>query len=130
LIRSRLNFLRYHDSTDQKIKEEAGEEGAWCSSFVNWCVTTSGYLGTNSAWSLSWRHNGKHLDKPERGCIVVFWRDQPVHPTKGHVGFYMGEDPHDPDRLMLLGGNQSGEAVTNESHKKSRVLDYRWPVKA
>src|SRR5262249_44572978 len=61
--------------------------------------------------------------KPQRGCIVVFWRGDPNAET-GHVAFY---DHDDGDHIVVLGGNQ-GDAVTTARFPKSRVLAYRWPV--
>lgn len=122
-------ILMYHASTDQKITVEEGDPGAWCSSFVNWCVTQAGYEGTDSAASVSWL-KGEKLEKPLRGCIVVLWRKQVgKDPSRGHVGFYWGEAPRNPASFLLLGGNQS-DRVSIDSRKKTQVRAYLWPRKA
>jgi uncharacterized protein (TIGR02594 family) len=96
----------------------------WCSAFVNFCVTTSGVAGTNSALARSWLNWGVQARDFVSGCIVVLARGGP---TTGHVGFYVGRDG--PDRIQLLGGNQ-GNSVDIASFAQQSVLDKRVPTAA
>lgn len=97
------------------------ETVAWCSAFVNFCVTQAGLRGTNSAQARSWLGWGKESGQFVPGCIVVLARGTP---PQGHVGFYVGMDGN---RVTLLGGNQSG-AVDRASFSAAAVLGKRVPA--
>ncbi|MFL9824765.1 TIGR02594 family protein [Rhodoplanes sp. SY1] len=100
------------------------DETPWCAAFVGACLRLSGFKGTGSAGARSYLQFGQDLGKkPQRGCIVVFWRGSKDAPT-GHVAFF---DREDGDNIVVLGGNQ-GDAVTSRSYPKSQWLAYRWPV--
>lgn len=102
-----------------------GDETAWCSGFVNWCMEQAGITGTGRAnarsW-LTWTGGGMCLAKPTWGCVTVLWRESPTS-WKGHVGFAVGKTP---DKITLLGGNQ-GDAVSIQDYDLDRVLEYIWP---
>ena len=115
-------ILEYHRSTTLPGNLARIDETAWCSSFVNWCVTRSGLTGTNSARARSWHQWGKKLRKPRPGCVVVLSRPN-AGPKAGHVGFYAGETA---TKIKLLGGNQSN-SVRITTYPKNRLLSYRWP---
>ncbi|WOF72792.1 TIGR02594 family protein [Parvibaculaceae bacterium PLY_AMNH_Bact1] len=96
-------------------------EQAWCSYFVNFCVTQTGNEGTNKPNARSWLRWGKTVEgKPRHGDIVVFWRGR-RDGWKGHVGFYVGEDS---DNILTLSGNQD-DAVSIKKYSKSRLLSVR-----
>jgi uncharacterized protein (TIGR02594 family) len=95
----------------------------WCSSFLNWCMHAAGLPGTDSALARSWLDWGIPLAAPERGCVVVLWRDEPAS-AKGHVGLLLREDD---TRVLLWGGNQLG-TVREHSYPKASVLGCRWPA--
>lgn len=97
---------------------------AWCSAAVGWALSAAGFPNTKSLAARSYLKYGRKLDKPEPGCIVVFWRDSPAS-WQGHVGFYVRDDG---THVRVLGGNQNN-AVTEASYSKSQVLGYRMPVK-
>jgi hypothetical protein len=78
---------------------------------------------TGSLAARSYLTYGRKLDKPEPGCIVVFWRGSPTS-WQGHVAFFVGDAGA---HVRVLGGNQSN-AVTEASYPKSQVLGYRMPV--
>ena len=116
-------------STENKRKytEDNGEEGVkWCSAFVNWCMRTSGIVGTNNARALSWKNWGKPLKEPVLGAVVVT-------KTKGyrHVAFIeevKGE-------FKMLGGNQkrtNGRGISDRVSIRpinyNSVVAYRWPI--
>lgn len=113
-----LTYLRTCESLP--IGMQSQDQTDWCSAFVNYCVEQAGFAGTNSARARSWADWGKSIDKPEVGCIVVFWRKDPDGPF-GHVGFFLSETE---DEIMVLGGNQSN-AVTKAPTSKDEFLGYR-----
>ena len=121
--RNNPRILEYHSSTTLPGNLARIDETAWCSSFVNWCVSRAGFDGTNSARARSWEKWGRKLTKPREGCIVVFSRPK-GGPDAGHVGFYVGETG---TRIKVLGGNQS-DRVKESNYPKSRLLSYRWPT--
>jgi uncharacterized protein (TIGR02594 family) len=111
-------ILEYHKTTSLSAKSETVP---WCSSFVNWCITGAGMVGTNSARARSWLKWGSKT-KFRKGCIVVLKRGN--DPASGHVGFGV-----EKKLLMVkvLGGNQSN-AVNEKWFPVWQVLDYRWPL--
>jgi uncharacterized protein (TIGR02594 family) len=121
-------ILKYIASTtigsDPKFLKD---ETAWCSAFVNWCVSQAGLKGTNSAKARNWHDNGgwgRPIDEPVKGCIAVLWRERPDHPDRlGHVGFY---DRAEGDKIFLLGGNQGG-AINVAPYPRARLLSFRMP---
>ena len=122
-------ILKYIASTtigsDPKFLKD---ETAWCSAFVNWCVSQTGVRGTNSAKARDWHDNGgwgRPIDEPVKGCIAVLWRERPDHPDRlGHVGFY---ERAEGDKIFLLGGNQGG-AISVAPYPRVRLLSFRMPA--
>lgn len=94
-------------------------EVPWCSCFANWAIQKAGGRGTRSAAARSWLRWGKHLDKPEVGCIVVFERGN--NGWSGHVAFVVS---FDHDSIECLGGNQ-GNDLRVTTYLRSKVLGYR-----
>jgi len=115
-------ILEYHSTTLLKAKHD---EVPWCSAFVNWVISQTGLKGTGSASARSWLKWGKGIAEPAVGAITVIWRTSPKS-WEGHVGFYLGPDPNDKSRILVLGGNQK-DRVSIASYETSRVLGYRWP---
>lgn len=93
------------------------DETAWCSAFVNWCVTKSGLKGTNSAWAKSWLNYSKPTRLAKCGDIAVFKRGD----TSGHVAFYINTINDD---VIILGGNQS-DKVCISTYPKIKLLGIR-----
>ena len=112
-------ILEYHKHTSGKFSKD---EIPWCSSFVNFVMYKSGYLGTRSAMARSWLEWGDYLPVPRYGCIVILSRG--TSPLSGHVGFYCKAAPF---LIDVLGGNQDDQ-VKNSWYKSSNVLGYRWPL--
>lgn len=108
----------YHNTVT--IKDNS-DSVPWCSSFVNFCITKSGLVGTNSAMARSWLNWGQESSSFVPGCVVVLKRGDP---PKGHVGFYVGMDG---DNVRILGGNQS-DSVNIASYKKNNVIAKRLPI--
>jgi uncharacterized protein (TIGR02594 family) len=112
-----LEYLKSTNAGGSALGES--DETPWCSAFVNWCVTKSGYKGTNQALAKSWLDWGKPTDTPVPGCIVVFQRGT----NSGHVAFYVGPSPKG---IKVLGGNQ-GDKVSISNRTTNAVLGYRVP---
>jgi uncharacterized protein (TIGR02594 family) len=91
----------------------------WCSALVNFCVSSGGDVGTNSALARSWLTWGQDAGSFLPGCIVVLSRGSPA---LGHVGFYVGDDAQ--GSIRLLGGNQHN-SVNVSSFPKANVLGRR-----
>ncbi len=102
----------------------SGDETAWCSAFVNWCMGQGGLKGTGKPNARSWLTWGREsLAAPVYGAVTVLWRNSPSS-WMGHVAFIVG---YAEDAVHLLGGNQ-GNAVKISEYPRSRVLGYRWPA--
>lgn len=121
-------ILLYHSTTTLKAKED---EIPWCSSFVNWCVTSAGIQGTNSAAAKSWLDWGVACE-PKEGAICVIkskaaGSDHATGSASGyHVGFYLKEEE---GRLSLLGGNQADSVkVSSFGLGAYEIVGIRWPV--
>ena len=117
-VGSNPRIEEYHKTTTIDNKTDSVP---WCSSFVNFCITESGLVGTNLALARSWVSWGKETSSFVPGCIVVLERGKP---PKGHVGFYVGMDG---ENIQLLGGNQ-GNAVSIASYDSARVIAKRLPT--
>jgi uncharacterized protein (TIGR02594 family) len=123
-------IIMYHDHTNLDAETD---EVPWCSSFVNYCVTTCGVdlKTTRSARARSWLRWGVGLGYPCLGCIVVLKRggsNQPgpdVINAQGHVGFFVGYQETAQGHISVLGGNQS-DRVCTFAYPADRVLGYRW----
>lgn len=121
-------IIEYHASTSLKAKDD---ETAWCSSFVNWCVTKAGFKGTNNAGAASWVSWGVP-GTARAGTITVLYNasaaNSSLSTSGNHVGFLIEEsDTH----YKLLGGNQSNQVtVTNFKKSSWRLKAYRWPADA
>jgi uncharacterized protein (TIGR02594 family) len=112
----------YADAGHPEIHDD---EVAWCAAFVGAMLKRAGYPGSGSLAARSYLNYGRKIDKPEPGCIVVFWRGSPTS-WEGHVAFYVRDDG---SHIRVLGGNQ-GNAVTEASYPRKQVLGYRMPVPA
>ena len=115
-------ILEYFESTDLTAPYNSKDETHWCSAFVNWCVETAGYEGTDSAWARDWLRWGHKAKTPKLGDIVVFKRGK-----GGHVGFYIKEEHN---KILILGGNQklnrdAPDQVCFKSFSKFDLLDIR-----
>lgn len=102
-------IVAYHQTTNlpQTPTGALSDETPWCASFVNWCLREAGYAGTNSARARSFLSFGMPVapDEIRRGDIVIFSRG--VHPTAGHVGFFVDWSSASASVMTVLGGNQS-----------------------
>lgn len=122
---SNPRILEYWKACDHKPPR--GDETAWCSAFVNWCMSAASQGGTKQPNARSWEKYGKELATPQQGCIAVLWRGS-KDGWQGHVAFYIGPGSK-AGTIRLLGGNQ-GNSVSIAEYQASHVLSYRWPVTA
>lgn len=118
-------ILLYHSSTTLHATQDSV---AWCSSFVNYCVTQAGMHGTNNAGARSWHDSGWGIDvtnTPQKGDIAVFSRTGGGAPAgSGHVGFWLDADA---GMIRLLGGNQGDRVsiATYPENGKKGAFTYR-----
>jgi len=113
-------IIEYHQATTLKANDD---ETSWCASFANWVLENSGYESTKSAAARSFLNNGKIINHPEYGAIVILKRG--TKSWQGHVGFVHSWDDK---RVYVLGGNQSNK-VSIVPFSRSAVLGYRKPVR-
>ncbi len=123
--------------------QNEGDEAAWCGAFVSAMLDLAGYpRGSPSAGDYGgiWNNdNGYGVDLGSNssgqwnlrfGAIVVV-QMSPWTPTNNasyHVAFYTGEAPGDPNKMLLLGGNQ-GNMVQTLPYPKADIKAVRWPVR-
>ena len=98
--------------------EGLGKGYAWCAAFVSFCLDSTGFKNTITAWSPTAHNkkalvytNGKFVDTPEPGHVFTLY--YPKKKRIGHTGFYDGWA--DEDIIQTVEGN------TND--KKSREGD-------
>jgi uncharacterized protein (TIGR02594 family) len=89
-----------------------GDEVDWCAAFVNYCLVTAGFVGTDHPGARSFFWNKKSqfikLSEPRYGAVAVRryrpFDDPDWTAGQGHVGFVHAWTS---DAVTLLGGNQS-----------------------
>jgi len=97
-----------------------GDETSWCSCFINWLAMDLGLERSGKLDARSWMRAGSQVDHPEKGHVVVLWRED-IDSWKGHVGLFIRKDANN---IWVLGGNQSN-SVNISPYPKDRLLDYR-----
>ncbi|MCZ6662021.1 MAG: TIGR02594 family protein [Actinobacteria bacterium] len=110
-------ILEYHAITTLRAHQD---ETAWCSSFVNWCITQADLRGTDRANARSWLSWGVPLSQPKQGAVAVFWRGKSNDGVPGHVGFYLEDSG---SAVKLLGGNQ-GDRVSIKDQTMKKFLGF------
>jgi uncharacterized protein (TIGR02594 family) len=100
----------------------------WCAIFVNAMLEKVGVPGTRSPSSQSFLNHPAFvkIDKPVKGCIVVFWRTSQSSGL-GHVGFF---DSEDATYITTLGGNEGDMVADVPLPKSSSTFGfeaYVWP---
>lgn len=104
-------------------KGELHDEISWCSVGACYCMEAAGFRSPRRAMARSWLSWGRALEKPERGCVAVFWRID-RDGQQGHVAFYLFETEH---MIYVLGGNQ-GNRWSVSAYPRSQLLGYRLPA--
>jgi uncharacterized protein (TIGR02594 family) len=124
-------ILTYHKTTTLKATTD---EVAWCAAFVNWCLSSAGKKGCNSARAISWVDWGQKLEQPSVGAITIIQNpdmkkkyDASIGTASGnHVSLFVSKSS---SHITLFGGNQSHQVKESiYSLEKWNVLGYRWPV--
>ena len=116
-----------------KFLESAGLKGgyAWCAAFTNFALKETGIENTikHKASALAYKKFGEKLDRPAYGSIAVFKHAD----GSGHNGFVVGRPKNNPNKLIILGGNQGDEVnyrlfdekdVVSFNHPKGYTPDY------
>ena len=107
------------------------DETPWCAAFAGAILKRSGLnfvqtgLARNYLDFVKVTKSGQMLKQPAYGCLAIMWTGSKTGQT-GHMGFVVGEVKGDPNRLLLLGGNQ-GDKVSISAFPKSQMLGYIWP---
>jgi uncharacterized protein (TIGR02594 family) len=83
----------------------SGDETFWCAASLNWVLARSGFVGTCSSSSSSFRCVGRETKDPSPGDIVVFkHKDEDLaRAGRGHVGLFISRTGAS---INVLGGNQ------------------------
>ncbi|WP_027668324.1 TIGR02594 family protein [Rhizobium leguminosarum] len=105
-------ILNYFKVCASWFEVTGGDEVDWCAAFVNYCLVTSGHMGTDhpGARSFFWNKDGQFavIPSPRPGCLAVRryapFTDRTWREGAGHVGFVIASTS---TTVTLLGGNQS-----------------------
>jgi uncharacterized protein (TIGR02594 family) len=105
-------ILNYFKVGSPWFNPEEGDEVDWCAAFVNYCLLSSGFIGTDHPGARSFFWNKKQqfvkLQAPAYGAVAVRryapFSDEAWASGKGHVGFVTNWTSSD---ITLLGGNQA-----------------------
>lgn len=112
-------ILRYFEEAQSSWAKD--DSVPWCAAFVGAMLSRTGYKPSGSLMARSYLDWGKVLDKPRKGCVVVFKRGAP---PSGHVAF---ADDWTASNIRVIGGNQSN-SVTRATFSRAGVLGFRWPA--
>jgi uncharacterized protein (TIGR02594 family) len=121
-LRHNPRVLQYHTYSRLKAKDD---ETAWCASFLNYCLETSGFTSTKSAAAASYKTWGQPCDVRE-DAIVVFGKHDPDAKGTGHVAIVDHLDD-DGIHVWVLGGNQNN-AVSVARRRIDDIVASRWPL--
>lgn len=103
-----LIVLFFHDIGYRRTPM-LGDCTPWCAATLAWCLKRSGRpIPAEPASSQSFLRYGSKVTSPRIGDICVF--TDVGNSSNGHVGFFVSEKD---GVLQVLGGNQSGESMTN-----------------
>lgn len=111
--------INYHNELGSKAKfpSMSGTKNAWCASFVNWCLRSSGYQISSPhpyrARSFIGDKNFFEVGTPIYGAIAVIG----TH----HVCFVYAED-ESTGKMIMLGGNQSDQINFTVFRSKTRFF--------
>jgi uncharacterized protein (TIGR02594 family) len=99
----------------------------WCAAFVNAVLATNGVKGTGSLAARSFADFGTSVpnNQAEPGDIVIIKGAGKNPEAIGHVGFFTGFGAN--GRVNVLGGDQQGGRVSEESFPASSVVGFRRP---
>ena len=112
-------ILHYNDFTNLRARNV---HTPWCSSFLNFIVSSAGCISTRSAAAKSWLTWGEEIEEPIRGCIAVLKRTE--DPRFGHTGLFNFQNGN---LINILGGDQD-ESVCYANFSASKLISYRVPL--
>ncbi|HCT3225462.1 TPA: LysM peptidoglycan-binding domain-containing protein [Enterobacter hormaechei] len=103
--------INYHKLTGASNPTMAGDQNAWCASFINYCLKLSGYKmsGTPNSQFFSKSPDFKKIDTPIFGAITVFHKKGTK--KSGHVNLVYCKTKD--GEIGLLGGNQTDSVTIN-----------------
>jgi uncharacterized protein (TIGR02594 family) len=118
-------IVMYHNTTQPW--SGTGDDVAWCSSFVNYCVEQAGRVGTDSQSARSWEDWGADASaNPQEGDIAVFSRTGGgAGPNAGHVAFYVADEG---THVSVLGGNQSNKVKVSSYPKNGQMGSFKYKL--
>ncbi|KRB60288.1 conjugal transfer protein [Rhizobium sp. Root708] len=134
-------ILNYFRVSAPWFEVAGGDEVDWCAAFVNYCLVSSGHMGTDHPGARSFFWNKKKqflvLKEPKPGAIAVRryapFSDPDWATGNGHVGFVVSWTS---TTVTLLGGNQSNTVCEktfprlekNGNTKESEFVRFLMPV--
>ncbi|MBB3317861.1 uncharacterized protein (TIGR02594 family) [Rhizobium sp. BK181] len=134
-------ILNYFKVCAPWFEVAGGDEVDWCAAFVNYCLVSSGHMGTDHPGARSFFWNKKNqflvLKEPKPGAIAVRryapFTDPSWATGNGHVGFVVSWTN---TTITLLGGNQSNTVCEktfpliekNGNTKESEFVRFLMPV--
>jgi len=120
-------ILEYFKATPTLDKGSASvDETPYCAAFVNWCLGSAGFKGSNSALAASFAKWGRPTkdNKPALGAVALI-----KFPGGGHHVTFVAGISANKQRIATLGGNQGKAHEVSHSHcPKTMVIAYRYPA--
>ena len=121
-------IVRFFHDIGYKKTPYPGDCTPWCAATTSWCLKRAGLpIPTDPASSQSFLLYGKRVTEPRPGDLCVF--TDVNDKTHGHVGLFTALNG---TVISVLGGNQSGESVTNcgPGYRQSEITLAEIPVNA
>jgi uncharacterized protein (TIGR02594 family) len=119
-------IVRFFHDIGYKKTPDPGDCTSWCAATVAWCLHRAGLpIPKDPASSQSFLRYGTKVSSPNRGDLCVFTDvNDRAH---GHIGFFVDRSG---EKLSVLGGNQSGESMTNcgPGYRKSKIDVVEIPI--
>jgi uncharacterized protein (TIGR02594 family) len=119
-------IVRFFHDIGYKKTPYPGDCTPWCAATTSWCLKRSGHsIPLDPASSQSFLNYGARVSDPRPGDLCVFTDvDDRSH---GHVGMFVKTNG---EVVSVLGGNQSGESVTNcgPGYRQSRIAVAEIPI--
>lgn len=130
----------YHGSTDNVKMNRCGSENdatrvnsAWCASFVNFCLESSGHLSQQDPGA-RWYKDINRVKRNKTGVYHTtdIWAKKynelyiggiVVWANNGHTAFLMGIDKNNTNNYIYLGGNQDN-GVRFWTAPKSKIYNF------
>jgi uncharacterized protein (TIGR02594 family) len=112
-------IVRFFHDIGYKKTPYPGDCTPWCAATTSWCLQRAGLsIPADPASSQSFLRYGTRVSDPRPGDLCVFTDvNDKAH---GHVGMFVSTDGAS---LKVLGGNQSGQSVSNcgPGYRQSKI---------